>query len=86
MTSYTLIFDHATCFISLQAALIRWGGEKPLSEYRFEHSTERETIKRRKIKLLIESSDRETSPVVYSYDQDDEVVADYKHYAENGKE
>ena len=68
----------------MQAALIRWGGEKPMTEYRFEHSLQHETIKRRN-KIKLEISEHETSPVVYS-DDPEEAVTGYTHYVENGKE
>ena len=73
----------------LQAALIRWGREKPLKEYDFEHSTRHETIRRRKI----DTDDSEVKLVSYSLEKnsddlldDKEHTSDYTPYTEDGNE
>lgn len=73
----------------MQAALIRWTGEKPLKEYEFEHSTKRETVKRRKP----QSDESDVNLTSYSCEKelDDfsekvEPTSAYTPYSENGNE
>ena len=73
----------------LQAAIIRWTGEKTVKEYEFEHSVQRETVRQKKRNF----KSTEVTIANYSHGKSTKEASNevepstaYSQYTDNGNE